>query len=130
MSIINNINTFEDLLIFVKKNKDLSLYTTLIDQIRVIEYEPYSIKVNFVKENYQTFLDKMKKSLQNLSNKNWRLEVIDDDKEFTSVTEKNEIKKEDKKNKIKENIIVKSIFDEFPESEILEIKSLNDNKEE
>ena len=55
MSIINNINTFEDLLIFVKKNKDLSLYTTLIDQIRVIEYEPYSIKVNFVKENYQTF---------------------------------------------------------------------------
>ncbi len=130
MSIINNINTFEDLLIFVKKNKDLSLYTTLIDQIRVIEYEPYSIKVNFVKENYQTFLDKMKKSLQNLTNKNWRIEVIDDDKEFTSVTEKNEIKKEDKKNKIKENIIVKSIFDEFPESEILEIKSLNDNKEE
>ena len=130
MSIINNINTFEDLLIFVKKNKDLSLYTTLIDQIRVIEYEPYSIKVNFVKENYQTFLDKMKKSLQNLTNKNWRIEVIDDDKEFTSVTEKNEIKKEDKKNKIKENIIVKSIFDEFPESEILEIKSLHDNKEE
>ena len=130
MSIINNINTFEDLLIFVKKNKDLSLYTTLIDQIRVIEYEPYSIKVNFVKENYQTFLDKMKKSLQNLTNKNWIIEVIDDDKEFTSVTEKNEIKKEDKKKKIKENIIVKSIFDEFPGSEILEIKSLNDNKEE
>ena len=130
MSIINNINTFEDLLIFVKKNKDLSLYTTLIDQIRVIEYEPYSIKVNFVKENYQTFLDKMKKSLQNLTNKNWRIEVIDDYEEFTSVTEKNEIKKEDKKNKIKENIIVKSIFDEFPESEILDIKSIHDNKEE
>ena len=121
MNIINNINTFEYLLIFVKKNKDLSLYTTLIDQIRVIEYEPYSIKVNFVKENYQTFLDKMKKSLQNLTNKNWRIEVIDNDEESTSVTEKNEIKKEDKKNKIKENIIVKSIFDEFPESEILEI---------
>ena len=130
MSIINNINTFEDLLIFVKKNKDLSLYTTLIDQIRVIEYEPYSIKVNFVKENYQIFLDKMKKSLQNLTNKNWRIEVIDNDEESTSVTEKNEIKKEDKKNKIKENIIVKSIFDEFPESEILEIKSLYDNKED
>ena len=83
-----------------------------------------------MKENYQTFLDKMKKSLQNLTNKNWRIEVIDDDKEFTSVTEKNEIKKEDKKNKIKENIIVKSIFDEFPELEILDIKSLHDNKED
>ena len=130
MSIINNINTFEDLLIFVKKNKDLSLYTILIDQIRVIEYEPYSIKVNFVKENYQTFLDKIKKSLQNLTNKNWRIEVIDDYEESTSITEKNEIKKEDKKNKIKENIIVKSILDEFPESEILEVKSLHDNKEE
>ena len=130
MSIINNINTFEDLLNFVKNSKDLSLYTILIDQIRVIEYEPYCIKVNFVKENYQTFLDKIKKSLQNLTNKNWRIEVIDDDDESTSVTEKNEIKKEDKKNKIKENIIVKSIFDEFPESEILEIKSLHDNKED
>ena len=130
MSIITNINTFEDLLSFVEKNKDLSLYTILIDQIRVIEYEPYNIKVNFVKENYQTFLDKIKKSLQNLTNKNWRIEVIDDDKEFASVTEKNEIKKEDKKNKIKENIIVKSILDEFPESEILEVKSLHDNKEE
>ena len=130
MSIITNINTFEDLLNFVKNNKDLSLYTILIDQIRVIEYMPYIIKVNFVKENYKTFLDKMKKSLQNLTNKNWRIEVIDDYEESTSVTEKNEIKKEDKKNKIKENIIVKSIFDEFPESEILEIKSLHDNKEE
>ena len=130
MSIITNINTFEDLLNFVKNSKDLSLYTILIDQIRVIEYEPYSIKVNFVKENYQTFLDKMKKSLQNLTNKNWRIEVIDDYEESTSVTEKNEIKKEDKKNKIKENIIVKSIFDEFPESEILDIKSIHDNKEE
>ena len=72
----------------------------------------------------------MKKSLQNLTNKNWRIEVIDDYEEVTSVTEKNEIKKEDKKNKIKENIIVKSIFDEFPESEILEIKSSHDNKED
>ena len=50
----------------------------------------------------------MKKSLQNLTNKNWRIEVIVM-KEFTSVTEKNEIKKEEK-NKIKENIIVKSIL--------------------
>ena len=129
-SINNNINTFEDLLSFVKKNKDLSLYTILLDQIRVIEYEPYSIKVNFVKEDYQTFFDKIKKSLQSLTNKNWRIEVIDNDNESKSILEKNEIKKEDKKNKIKENIIVKSIFDEFPESEIIEIKSLQDNKED
>ncbi len=129
-SITNNINTFENLLSFVKKNKDLSLYTILIDQIRVIKYEPYSIKVNFVKEDYQTFFDKIKKSLQSLTNKNWRIEVIDNDNESKSISEKNEIKKEDKKNKIKENIIVKSIFDEFPESEILEIKSLHDNKED
>ena len=60
----------------LKKNKDLSLYTTLIDQIEVIEYEPYSIKKSkFCEENYQTFLDKNEKSLQNLTNKNWRMKL-------------------------------------------------------
>ena len=96
--------------------------TTLVDIISgLLQIEKGEILIDD-----QNVTEKM----QNLTNKNWRIEVIDDDKEFTSVTEKNEIKKEDKKNKIKENIIVKSIFDEFPGSEILEIKSLNDNKEE
>jgi len=129
-SVIDNINTFEDLLSFVKINKDLSLYTILIDQIRVIEYKPYDIKINFVKENYQNFLDKIKTSLLNLTNKNWKIEVIAGDVKSTSVTEKDEINKKNKKNKIKENIIVQSILDEFPESEILEVKSLNDNKKD
>ena len=124
--IIDNLNTFENLLSFVKKNKDLTLFTLLIDQIRVIEYEPYYIKVNFVKENYITFLEDIKKSLLNLTKKNWKIEVMAVDLEYSSVSEKKEIKKEEKKNKIKENIIVKSFIKEFPESKIIEIKNLNE----
>ena len=123
-------NTFESLLDYVKRNKDLTLYTLLIDQIRVIEYEPYYIKANFVKENYQIFLEDIKKSLLNLTKKNWKIEVIVSDNEYSSVTEQYETQKEDKKNKIKESVIVKSILKEFPESEIIEVKNLNENRED
>tara|TARA_Y100001970_G_C14194735_1_gene837372 strand:- start:350 stop:2017 length:1668 start_codon:yes stop_codon:yes gene_type:complete len=128
--ITNNLKTFENLLSFVKKNKDLTLFTLLIDQIRVIEYKPYYIKVNFVKENYIKFLEDIKKSLLNLTKSNWKIEVIAADPEYSSVTEKKEIQKEEKKNKIKENIIVKSILKEFPESKIIEIKNFNENRKD
>ena len=124
---IDNLNTFNNLLEFVKRNKELSLYTLLIDQIRVIEYKPYNLKVSFIKENYQDFLDIIKKSLLKLTNNNWIIEVVDEQNGSSSVTEQNEIEKENKKNKLKENIIVKTILDEFPKSEIIEVKSVKDN---
>jgi DNA polymerase-3 subunit gamma/tau len=124
---IDNLNTFNNLLEFVKRKKELSLYTLLIDQIRVIEYKPYNLKVSFIKENYQDFLDIIKKSLLKLTNNNWIIEVVDEQNGSSSVTEQNEIEKENKKNKLKENIIVKTILDEFPKSEIIEVKSVKDN---
>ena len=36
----------KDLLKLVKNSKELSLYTILIDQIQVIDYKPYYIKLS------------------------------------------------------------------------------------
>ena len=47
--------------------------------------------------------------------------------EFNSITEIKTIEKENKKNKIKENIIAKTILEELPDSEIVEVKNLDNS---
>tara|TARA_B110000014_G_scaffold122976_1_gene84532 strand:- start:58 stop:339 length:282 start_codon:yes stop_codon:yes gene_type:complete len=93
----------------------------------MIEYKPYNLKVSFVKKEYNDFLNNIKKSLLKITKKNWQIEVVEKKNEASSITEKIEIEKENKKNKLKENIIVKSILNEFPESEIIDIKNLKEN---
>lgn len=122
-----NFKTFEELLKLVKNSNELSLYTILIDQVRIIEYKPYSLKVSFIKENYEEFLYKIKKTLLTLTQKNWRIEVMEGKNEFNSITEIKTIEKENKKNKIKENIIAKTILEELPDSEIVEVKNLDNS---
>ena len=123
-----DLSTFDKLLEFVKNNKELSLYTILIDQIRMVEYKPYNLKVSFVKKEYNDFLSTIKRTLLKLTKKNWKIEVLKEKNKANSITEKAEIEAENKKNKLKDNIIVKSILNEFPESEIIEVKNLEDNE--
>ena len=121
-------SSFDKLLDFVKNNKELSLYTILIDQIRMLEYKPYNLKISFVKKEYNDFLNIIKRTLLKLTKKNWQIEIIKEKNKASSITEKIEIETENKKNKLKDNIIVKSILNEFPESEIIEVKNLEDNE--
>ena len=123
-----DLSTFDKLLEFVKNNKELSLYTILIDQIRMVEYKPYNLKVSFVKKEYNDFLSTIKRTLLKLTKKNWKIEVLKEKNKANSITEKAEIEAENKKNKLKDNIIVKSILNEFPESEIIEVKNLEDSE--
>jgi len=119
----NKFETYESLLEFIKSNKELSFYTTLIDNINVIQYKPYYIKLSFVLKNYGSLLEKIKKSLFLITKNHWKIEVLENDKTYDSISEK--IKSEDNelKNKIKDNIIVKTIIEEFPDSEIIEVKN-------
>ena len=47
----NNIETFDNLLLSVKDKKAISLYTMLIDQIKLLNMNHLSIKLNFVDKN-------------------------------------------------------------------------------
>ena len=118
----NKFETFEDLLYLVKANKELSFYTLLIDSIRVIEYKPYYIKLSFVLKEYDDILKKIRKSLLALTKKNWRIEVVENEIKYNSISEKTEIDNNAVKNMIKDNLLVKSIIDGFENSKIIEIK--------
>ena len=118
----NKFETFEDLLYLVKANKELSFYTLLIDSIRVIEYKPYYIKLSFVLKEYDDILKKIRKSLLALTKNNWRIEVVENEIKYNSISEKTEIENNAVKNIIKDNLLVKSIIDGFEDSKIIEIK--------
>ena len=118
----NKFETFEDLLYLVKANKELSFYTLLIDNIRVIEYKPYYIKLSFVLKEYDDILKKIRKSLLALTKNNWRIEVVENEIKYNSISEKTEIDNNAVKNMIKDNLLVKSIIDGFENSKIIEIK--------
>ena len=118
----NKFETFEDLLYLVKANKELSFYTLLIDSIRVIEYKPYYIKLSFVLKEYDDILKKIRKSLLALTKNNWRIEVVENEIKYNSISEKTEIDNNAVKNMIKDNLLVKSIIDGFEDSKIIEIK--------
>ena len=118
----NKFETFEDLLYLVKANKELSFYTLLIDSIRVIEYKPYYIKLSFVLKEYDDILKKIRKSLLALTKNNWRIEVVENEIKYNSISEKTEIENNAVTNIIKDNLLVKSIIDGFENSKIIEIK--------
>ena len=118
----NNFETYEQLLDFIKNKKELSFYTTLVDNINVIEYIPYSIKLSFVLKNNDNLLEKIRKKLLAITNNNWKIEVLENKKTYNSISEKIKIENNELKNNIKDNILVKSIMDEFPDSEIIEVK--------
>ncbi len=119
----NKFETYESLLDFIKRNKELSFYTMLIDNINVIQYKPYYIKLSFVLKNYGALLEKIKKSLFIITKNHWKIEVIENEKTYDSISEKIESEDNELKNKIKDNIIVKTIIEEFPDSEIIEVKN-------
>ena len=119
----NKFETYESLLEFIKSNKELSFYTTLIDNINVIQYKPYYIKLSFVLKNYGSLLEKIKKSLFLITKNHWKIEVVENEKTYDSISEKIENEDNELKNKIKDNIIVKTIIEEFPDSEIIEVKN-------
>ena len=118
----NNFETYEQLLDFIKNKKELSFYTTLVDNINIIEYIPYSIKLSFVLKNNDNLLEKIRKKLVAITNNNWKIEVLESKKTYNSISEKIKIENNELKNNIKDNILVKSIMDEFPDSEIIEVK--------
>ena len=119
----NKFETYESLLDFIKSNKELSFYTMLIDNINIIQYEPYYIKLSFVLKNYGSLLEKIKKSLFLITKNHWKIEVVENEKTYDSISEKIESEDNELKNKIKDNIIVKTIIEEFPDSEIIEVKN-------
>ena len=123
----NIYGTFEELLSYIKENKALSLYTILVDQVKIVDYKPLNMKLSLVNDKNLDLVIKIRKELFNLTSNKWIIEVLKDNVENFTTTEKHELKKKELIENSKENKLVKSFLEEFPEAEIVEV---NKDKED
>ena len=127
----DNIDSFESLLSLAKENKAMSLYTMLIDQVKIVSYKPYEVKLILVEKDNLNLLNKIKKELLLLTGSNWTLDILNDEKGYTSVTENKNNEKQKIIQRASENKLVKPFLKEFPEAKIIEVnKEVTNNLEE
>ena len=113
--------TFDELLNYVKDKKAMSLYTFLVDQVKIVDYKPLNIKLSFVNKKKLDLLAKIRKELSDLTSNKWIIQVLEDDADNFSVTEKNNLEEKKLIENVKQDRLVKSFLNEFPEAEILEV---------
>ena len=127
----DNIDSFESLLSLAKENKAMSLYTMLIDQVKIVSYKPYEVKLILVEKDNLNLLNKIKKELLLLTGSNWTLDILNDEKGYTSVTENKKNEKQKIIQRASENKLVKPFLKEFPEAKIIEVnKEVTNNLKE
>tara|TARA_B100000131_G_scaffold119639_1_gene116579 strand:+ start:1503 stop:3140 length:1638 start_codon:yes stop_codon:yes gene_type:complete len=127
----DNIDSFESLLSLAKENKAMSLYTMLIDQVKIVSYKPYEVKLILVEKDNLNLLNKIKKELLLLTGSNWTLDILNDEKGYTSVTENKNNEKQKIIQRASENKLVKPFLKEFPEAKIIEVnKEVTNNLKE
>ena len=127
----DNIDSFESLLSLAKENKAISLYTMLIDQVKIVSYKPYEVKLILVEKDNLNLLNKIKKELLLLTGSNWTLDILNDEKGYTSVTENKNNEKQKIIQRASENKLVKPFLKEFPEAKIIEVnKEVTNNLKE
>ena len=127
----DNIDSFESLLSLAKENKAMSLYTMLIDQVKIVNYKPYEVKLILVEKDNLNLLNKIKKELLLLTGSNWTLDILNDEKGYTSVTENKNNEKQKIIQRASENKLVKPFLKEFPEAKIIEVnKEVTNNLKE
>ena len=127
----DNIDSFESLLSLAKENKAMSLYTMLIDQVKIVSYKPYEVKLILVEKDNLNLLNKIKKELLLLTGFNWTLDILNDEKGYTSVTENKNNEKQKIIQRASENKLVKPFLKEFPEAKIIEVnKEVTNNLKE
>ena len=114
-----------------KENKAMSLYTMLIDQVKIVSYKPYEVKLILVEKDNLNLLNKIKKELLLLTGSNWTLDILNDEKGYTSVTENKNNEKQKIIQRASENKLVKPFLKEFPEAKIIEVnKEVTNNLKE
>ena len=117
----NELNSFEGLLNFLKLQKEIALYTDLSDKIRLLDYRIGYLKFSVEGEYKDDFIKNIRNKLSSLTNLNWNIDLSDDDSAHT-YTKLKDMELNIKKENIRNNPLVESIIDNFPDYQISEIK--------
>ena len=78
--------------------------------------------MSLVDEDNIDIVNVIKKELFNLTSNNWTIEVLENKKEYISVSEKDNLEKNIIIEDAKKDKTIKSFLDEFPDAKVIEVR--------
>ncbi len=116
-----NPETFEDLLNLLLKNREALLHAQLINNVHLISFEKQNIKLRLKFKSDTEILKNLSYALEKITKNKWNVIHSEEDGEKT-IVEKQKIKLNEQKEKVKTNPHFAELFKHFPEAEITSIE--------
>ena len=115
------ISNFEELLKFVKSQKELSLYADLADRVRLIDYKVGYIECSIDGGDSDKLITSIRNKLDLITNLKWNI-VISDEEAMLPFSKLEDLKFKKYKENVEKTPLVESLLKQFPDSEVGEIK--------
>lgn len=125
--ILNEINTnnliqsFQDLLDLTNKHKEIELKFDLERNVRLVKFEQGKIDISFNENLSKDFIKNISNKLNEWTGKRWIISLSKDEGE-TTVYEKNDKRKAELIEQMKQSEIYKKIMTTFPDIELVDVK--------
>ena len=119
-----NPESFEEVLELLLIHKELLLHAQIINNLHLVSFSKGFIKVRLNTNSDMDIPKKLSSTLEKLTNTKWVVSISEEEGEQT-VAEKESLKLEDRKNKIKNNLEFSEVFKYFPEAKIISIEDKN-----
>ena len=119
-----NPESFEEVLELLLIHKELLLHAQIINNLHLVSFSKGFIKVRLNTNSDMDIPKKLSSTLEKLTNTKWVVSISEEEGEQT-VAEKESLKLEDRKNKIKNNPEFSEVFKYFPDAKIISIEDKN-----
>tara|TARA_B100001057_G_scaffold485937_1_gene566313 strand:+ start:89 stop:1741 length:1653 start_codon:yes stop_codon:yes gene_type:complete len=117
----SEINSFEDLVNFCSRKKEIKLKYELEKNVNLVKFERYLIEISFNENLDKDFVKNLSTKLFEWTNKRWIISFSKSKGEM-SLKEKQENMRKKMIKDVKETEIYKNLIKSFPDAEILDIK--------
>lgn len=114
------INNFEELVQLFYQQKEMLLYQYLLNDVSLIEFEPFKIKISHSKNVPHHFVNKVSCLLQEWTGDKWHILVTSEEGNPTLAVQADSAKIQQMKDFAKHDII-KEVLDNFVEAEIKDV---------
>ena len=127
--ITSKIDSFQDLVNLVEKNKEIELKFDLERNVRLVKFSQGKIDIAFNEKLSKHFIKNLTSKLLEWTGNRWIITLSKDLGEETIYEKKNKLK-EELFEKAKQTEVYKKVKELFPEAELIEYKKLNKDDEE
>lgn len=117
----NLIQSFQDLLDLTNKHKEIELKFDLERNVRLVKFEQGKIDISFNENLSKDFIKNISNKLNEWTGKRWIISLSKDEGE-TTVYEKNDKRKAELIEQMKQSEIYKKIMTTFPDIELVDVK--------